>query len=119
MATRKRELSREEILTSFRALPEDSAVEDFIEHLAKIAGLERSAADGDAEEKRTDAALPDRMNKDQLVESLDRLPEDATLDDFLYRLYVISKVERGLAAGKAGKKVPQEKAREHIKRWLR
>lgn len=58
------------------------------------------------------------MKKQQLMESLGRLPDNATVDDFAYRLYVISKVEKAMAESAAGNKVSHEEARERLKHWL-
>lgn len=118
MVTKKRELSRDEIMRSFDALEDDATVEDCIDHLADVIGLEQSALEEQAERPTSDSDLPDRMNKQELLESLGRLPKDATVDDVAYRLYVISKVERGMAASRAGNKVTQEEARERLKHWL-
>jgi len=117
MVTKKQDLTKDELLRSFHALPEEATVQTFIDHLADVIGLERSAADGETEPTITDSSH--RMKKRQLMESLGRLPDDANVDDFAYRLYVISKVERGMAASRAGNKVTQEEARERMKRWLR
>lgn len=38
----------------------------------------------------------------------DHLPEQATLDDAMYALYVRQKLERSLAAAKEGKVISQE-----------
>ena len=45
MVTRRRELSKAEIMKSFDSLPDDSTVEDFIEHLAFILGVEQGLED--------------------------------------------------------------------------
>lgn len=45
MVTKKQELSKDELLRSFGALPDDATVEAFIDHLADLIGLERSPSD--------------------------------------------------------------------------
>lgn len=51
-------------------------------------------------------------------EVLDRLPDDCSLEDVLYHLYVVDKVNRGLADVEAGRVVPHEVAmRELRQRW--
>ena len=118
MVTKKRELSRDEIMRSFGALPDDATVEDFINHLADRLGIEESGS-GSAAAEASPSTLPDSMRKQQLMESLGRLPKDATVDDIAYRLYVIAKVERAMAESAAGHKVSHEKARERLKHWLK
>lgn len=50
---------------------------------------------------------------------LDRLPNDCSLDDVLYHLYVVQAVERGLADGEAGRVIPHEQvAAEMRRKWL-
>ena len=39
---------------------------------------------------------------------LDRLPNDCSLDDVLYHLYVVQAVGRGLADGEAGRVIPHQ-----------
>jgi hypothetical protein len=116
MVTKKSELSKDDLMKSFRALPEDATVEDFIEQLASAIGLPRTTSN--AIEPAVSHDAPDRMKKQRLLGSLEKLPDTATVDDFAYRLYVILKIERGLAAGRAGAKLTQEEARERLKRWL-
>jgi hypothetical protein len=111
MVTKKRDLSKDELLRSFHALPDESTVEDFIEHLAQLIGLDRSEPD-----QRGD--FGGRMKKEKLMESLGRLPVEATIDDFAYRLYVIAKIENAMAESAAGNKVSHEEARERLKHWL-
>jgi predicted transcriptional regulator len=49
--------------------------------------------------------------KQLLREAVERLPEDATVEDAMDRLYFLSKVAHGLAAADRGDVVPHEEAR--------
>jgi len=50
---------------------------------------------------------------------LDRLPDDCTLDDVQYHLYVIQAVERGMADIEAGRTLSHEEVAEKLRRkWL-
>ncbi len=50
---------------------------------------------------------------------LERLPDDCTLEDVLYHLYVLDKIERGLAEADAGHTIPHEQVAEEMRRrWL-
>ncbi|HEX8211941.1 MAG TPA: hypothetical protein VF584_17325 [Longimicrobium sp.] len=52
------------------------------------------------------------VNAKQLLrEAVERLPEDATVEDAMDRLYFVSKVARGLQAADHGDVVPHEEAR--------
>ena len=46
--------------------------------------------------------------KQLALRALEQLPDDATLDDAMERLYFLTKVERGLADADAGRVVPHE-----------
>ena len=56
--------------------------------------------------------------KQQLKNMLKELPEDCSIEDVQYRLYVIEKVRRGLQAADRGDIVTQEQMRKRVKRWL-
>ena len=57
--------------------------------------------------------------KDTVRELLDRLPNDCSLDDVLYHLYVVQAVGRGLADGEAGRVIPHEQVAADLRRkWL-
>jgi predicted transcriptional regulator len=57
--------------------------------------------------------------KDQVRALLDRLPEDCTLDDVQYHLYVVQAVARGEADEEAGRLIPHERVASELRRkWL-
>jgi len=57
--------------------------------------------------------------KQTVREVLDRLPDDCSLEDVLYHLYVAQAVDRGRADGAAGRTVSQDEvARELRRKWL-
>lgn len=50
---------------------------------------------------------------------LERLPSDCTLEDVLYHLYVLNKIEQGLAEADASRTIPHEQVAEEMRRrWL-
>jgi predicted transcriptional regulator len=49
--------------------------------------------------------------KQLLREAVERLPEDATVEDAMERLYFLAKVARGLEAADRGEVVAHEEAR--------
>jgi hypothetical protein len=50
---------------------------------------------------------------------LDRLPDDCTLEDVLYHLYVMERVGHGLKEADAGQLVPHEEVEGELRRrWL-
>jgi hypothetical protein len=50
---------------------------------------------------------------------LDRLPDNCTLDDVLYHIYVLQEISRGLDDVDAGRTVPHNEVRDRLRqRWL-
>ena len=57
--------------------------------------------------------------KEKVREVLARLPDDCSLEDVLYHLYVLQKPEEGIADLEAGRTVPHEKVVEELeRRWV-
>jgi predicted transcriptional regulator len=51
---------------------------------------------------------------------LDRLPDDCSLDEVLYHLYVLHEVERGQADADANRTIPHAEVAEQLRRkWRR
>lgn len=65
------------------------------------------------------ATKQQNMTKRDIMESLDRLPEDATIDDFIEHLTFLVAVEQGLADIDAGRVISHEELVERIKQWLK
>jgi len=56
--------------------------------------------------------------KEQMLQAIRALPDDATVEDAMERLYLLYKVERGIAQADTGQKVSQKEARIRMARWL-
>lgn len=54
--------------------------------------------------------------KQLLREAVERLPDDATVEDAMERLYFLAKVARGLEAADRGEVVPHEEIRQEFLR---
>ena len=55
----------------------------------------------------------------QACKFLDRLPNDCSLDDVSYHLYVVQAIGRGVADGEAGGVIPHEQVAADLRRkWL-
>ncbi len=57
-------------------------------------------------------------DKQKAIETIQRLPETATLDDIMAELYVRQKIERGLEDMRAGRTVSHEEAKRRVGQWL-
>jgi predicted transcriptional regulator len=52
--------------------------------------------------------------KDRVLEAVRELPDDATVEDAMERLYVLAKVDEGLRQADAGETVSHEEAKRRI-----
>jgi len=62
----------------------------------------------------------DRMNtaKDEVRQLLDRVPDDASLEDIQYYIYICQKLDRGLTAADQGRVLTQDEVERRMARWL-
>jgi hypothetical protein len=56
--------------------------------------------------------------KDEVTSLLRRLPDDCSLEDIQYHLYVLEKVRRGLARADEEGTIEQEEAEARLSKWL-
>lgn len=56
--------------------------------------------------------------KKEVQTVLEKLPDDCTLEDVQYRLYVIQKVKKGLEAVDQGQGIEHEVALQRLSPWL-
>ena len=64
------------------------------------------------------AMSPPVTAKQEVAQLLTQLPDDATLEDIQYHVYVLEKIQRGRADIAAGRSYTSEQARERLARWL-
>ncbi len=62
--------------------------------------------------------MSQHSTRDQMIQIIEQLPPDATVEDAIERLYLLYKVERGLDQANTGQKISQEEARRKLSRWL-
>jgi len=55
--------------------------------------------------------------KQEALEAISKLPETASLEDIMYRLYVIEKVKKGLEAIKRGESISVADLKTEIGSW--
>ncbi len=56
--------------------------------------------------------------KQEVSDLLNRLPDDCTLEDVQYHLYVLQKIERGLRDVEEGRVYTQEEVEKKMSKWL-
>jgi len=57
--------------------------------------------------------------KQQILKAIEQMPDDASVEDALERLYLLYKIERGLQQADRGELLTQEEARQRMARWLK
>lgn len=57
--------------------------------------------------------------KQQILKAIEELPDDASVEDAIDRLYLLYKIEKGLRQADRGELVSQEEARQRMARWLK
>ena len=56
--------------------------------------------------------------KDEVRDLLDELPDDASLEDIQYHIYVRQKIEKSLATASEGRVLSQEEVEKRMSGWL-
>jgi predicted transcriptional regulator len=60
-----------------------------------------------------------QATKQTVRELLDRLPDNCSVEDVLYHLYVIQKVDAGIANAEAGRLIPHDAVVQEMRRkWV-
>lgn len=55
--------------------------------------------------------------KDKAAEMLAKLPETATVDDIMYQVYVLEKVQKGQKAASLNELLTEDAVRTEIAKW--
>jgi hypothetical protein len=57
--------------------------------------------------------------KQEVRELLEHLPDDSSIEDIQYHLYVLEKIRRGQNDIRDGRHYSQAQAKERLSRWLK
>ena len=57
------------------------------------------------------------LDKEKVLETIQSLPEEFSLDELVGRLILLEKINTGLQEVEEGKVVNQEEAKERMKKW--
>lgn len=55
--------------------------------------------------------------REEAINVISKMPDSASIDDIMYRLYVIDKVRKGRQAIKEGDSVPVQHLEKEIESW--
>ncbi|MDP3939541.1 MAG: hypothetical protein Q8R92_15590 [Deltaproteobacteria bacterium] len=58
--------------------------------------------------------MSQQSNKQKILEAVEGLPSDATIEDAMERLYFLAKIQRGLDQADAGDTISHEEAKERL-----
>ncbi len=56
--------------------------------------------------------------KEEVRKMLDQIPDDASLEDIQYHIYVREKIERGLKDIEEGRMLSQEEVEQRMSKWI-
>ena len=59
------------------------------------------------------------ITKQAMIEAIAQLPEDATIEDAMERLFVLEGVQHGIDQVEAGQVVTNEEAKQRLQHWLK
>ncbi len=57
--------------------------------------------------------------KEKVIQAVEDLPADATIEDAMERLLFLAKVERGLKQADSGETIPHASVKERMGKWLK
>ncbi len=60
-----------------------------------------------------------KTEKEVIVNAVQSLPEDTSFEEAMERLYLLSKVERGLQQADKGQTISHEEAIKRLDKWLK
>ena len=63
--------------------------------------------------------MSDQSVKGQILKAIQDLPDDATVESAMERLYVLYKIEQGIEQADRGQVVSQEEVRRRMEQWLK
>lgn len=62
--------------------------------------------------------MPTVSEREKALQAVQDLPRNATIEDAMDRLYLLLKIERGLAQADAGQGISHQDAKQRMARWL-
>ena len=57
--------------------------------------------------------------KDQILKAMHDLPDDATVESAMERLYILYKIEQGIEQADRGQVVSQDEVKRRMEQWLK
>lgn len=57
--------------------------------------------------------------KEQVIKAIQDLPQNASIEDAMGKLYLLYKVNRGIKQADEGQKISQEEVKKKMGKWLK
>jgi len=57
--------------------------------------------------------------KDQILKAMHDLPDDATVESAMERIYILYKIEQGIEQADRGQVVSQDEVKRRMEQWLK
>ncbi len=57
--------------------------------------------------------------KERVIQSLNDLPNDASIEDAMERLLLLAKIDKGINQADAGLTIPHSQVKERMAKWLK
>ncbi|MGZ8466827.1 MAG: hypothetical protein ACXW4Z_20040 [Candidatus Binatia bacterium] len=57
--------------------------------------------------------------KQQILKAIEDLPDDASVEDAIDRLYLLYKIDKGIRQADRGELLSQDEARQRMAKWLK
>lgn len=58
------------------------------------------------------------LTKEKIIDSINLLPDEFSLEDVIERVVLIEKIERGIQESENGKLIPDDELNKHLPSWL-
>ena len=58
-------------------------------------------------------------SKERVLQAVQDLPDDASIEDAMERLLFLAKIERGLDQADAGQTIPHARVKDRMVQWLK
>ena len=58
-------------------------------------------------------------SKERVLQAVQDLPDDASIEDAMERLLFLAKIERGLDQADAGQTIPHAQVKDRMAQWLK
>ncbi|MBD3750421.1 MAG: hypothetical protein IE931_13095 [Sphingobacteriales bacterium] len=59
------------------------------------------------------------ISKTQLIQTIEGMPEEFSMDDFLDRILLLQKIELGINQSENNETFSTEEAKDQLKKWLK